>query len=249
MLEMYANRPAQALADVIDVDFGARTSGRAGAAYHGPERRHLGAAHLNWLTAAFDEIDYGVIVLGGDGQVLHLNHAARLELDAEHPLLLSQLRVRTRAERDAAALQTAIDDAARRGLRRLLHLGVGDDQVSLSVVPLDLPRGIDGGRGNPAFAQATLLLLGRRMVGGELVIGAYARHQGLSPAETRVLHALCEGLRPHEVAKLHGVRISTVRTQIGNIRAKTGTPSIRALVRRVATLPPLVPVLNRGQAA
>lgn len=247
MLEMFANRPAPALADVIDL--GARPVGRMALSYHGPERRHRAAPHLNWLTAAFDEIDYGVIVLGGDGLALHLNHAARVELDADHPLLLSQRSVRARCERDAAPLQAAIDDAARRGLRRLLHLGSGDDQVSLSVVPLHLPRGHEGSRSGPELVQATLLLLGRRAVGGELVIGAYARHQGLSPAETRVLLALCEGMRPHEVAALHGVAISTVRTQIGNIRAKTGTASIRALVRRVATLPPLVPVLNRSQAA
>lgn len=247
MLEMFANRPAQAPADVIDL--GARPGERGAPSYHGPERRHRSPVHLNWLTAAFDEIDYGVIVLGADGQVLHLNHAARVALDADHPLLLSQRWVRARSERDATPLQAAIDEAARRGLRRLLHLGSGDDQVSLSVVPLHRPRGLDGGRSGPELAQATLLLLGRRAVGGELVIGAYARHQGLSPAETRVLHALCQGMRPHEVAALHGVAISTVRTQIGNIRAKTGTASIRALVRRVATLPPLVPVLNRSQAA
>ena len=244
MLEMFANGASHALAEVIDI--GSRKGDRA--AYHGPERRRRGGPQLNWLTAAFDEIDYGVVVLGSNGQVLHLNHAARVELDSDHPLLMSDLRVRARSERDTAPLHAAIDDASRRGLRRLLHLGAGDDQVCLSVVPLHLPRGLDSARAGLEDGRATLLLLGRRKVGGELVIGAYARHQGLSPAETRVLHALCEGMRPHEVAAHHGVAISTVRTQIGNIRAKTGTASIRALVRRVATLPPLVPVLNRGQA-
>jgi DNA-binding CsgD family transcriptional regulator len=241
MLEMLANGSAPASANVID--FGARPVH----GYHGPERRHRDGPHLNWLTAAFDEIDYGVIVIGGDGQALYLNHAARVELDGEHPLLLAGQHMRAHAERDTASLQAAIDDAARRGLRRLLHLGGADDPVCISVVPLNLPRGLDGAHAAGELRRTTLLLLGRRRVGGELVIGAYARHQGLSPAETRVLHALCDGLRPHEVAEQHGVAISTVRTQIGNIRAKTGTASIRALVRRVATLPPLVPMLHRSQ--
>jgi hypothetical protein len=43
---------------------------------------------------------------------------------------------------------------------------------------------------------------------------------------------------------LLGVAFSTVRTQIGNIRQKTGAPSIRALVQQVAVLPPLMGVLR-----
>jgi hypothetical protein len=43
------------------------------------------------------------------------------------------------------------------------------------------------------------------------------------------------------------VAVSTVRTQIGSIRAKTGAGSIRELVRQVAVLPPLVGAL-RGAA-
>ncbi|MEO8311967.1 MAG: helix-turn-helix transcriptional regulator, partial [Caldimonas sp.] len=42
-----------------------------------------------------------------------------------------------------------------------------------------------------------------------------------------------------------GVAISTVRSQIGSMRAKTGAESIRALVRQVAVLPPVKGVLRR----
>jgi DNA-binding CsgD family transcriptional regulator len=45
------------------------------------------------------------------------------------------------------------------------------------------------------------------------------------------------------------VAISTVRTQIGNLRLKTGAQSIRALVRQVAVLPPLMCALRRSVAA
>jgi hypothetical protein len=40
------------------------------------------------------------------------------------------------------------------------------------------------------------------------------------------------------------VALSTVRTQIGSIRTKTGAGSIRDLVRQVALLPPLVGALR-----
>ena len=39
-------------------------------------------------------------------------------------------------------------------------------------------------------------------------------------------------------------RLATIRTQIGSIRAKTQSGSIRALVRQVAMLPPLVNALQ-----
>ena len=63
-----------------------------------------------------------------------------------------------------------------------------------------------------------------------------------------MLAALCAGQRPSEIAAALCVALSTVRTQIGSIRAKTGAESIRALVRQVAVLPPLVSAL-RGTTA
>jgi DNA-binding CsgD family transcriptional regulator len=75
----------------------------------------------------------------------------------------------------------------------------------------------------------------------------FARSHGLTPAETRVLAALCDGLAPSVIAQAQSVAMSTVRSQIGAIRAKTGAPSIRALVRQIAVLPPLVGAL-RGAA-
>jgi hypothetical protein len=35
-----------------------------------------------------DEIDYGMVLVGEGNHVLHVNHAARAELDADHPLQL-----------------------------------------------------------------------------------------------------------------------------------------------------------------
>ena len=61
-----------------------------------------------------------------------------------------------------------------------------------------------------------------------------------------MLELLCSGVRPTEVARQQGVAVSTVRTQIGSIRAKTGAGSISELVRQVAVLPPMVGALRGG---
>jgi DNA-binding CsgD family transcriptional regulator len=215
--------------------------GMRGPGYRGPERRAAAREPGDWLVSMLDEIDYGMLLVTTDGHVSYLNHAARLELDGHHPLCLKGGTLQ--APQDAAQLADALA-AARRGLRRLMTLGQGAQRVSVSVVPLPStqPATMDGRR----EAQPTLLVLGKRQVCAQLSVEGFARSFKLTPAETRVLQGLCDGVEPHEVARRGGVAVSTVRTQIGSIRVKTGATSIRELVRQVAVLPPLVGALRGG---
>jgi DNA-binding CsgD family transcriptional regulator len=217
--------------------------------YQGPERRVAGHDSVGWLTRMLDEIDYGMLLVTADAKVTYLNHAARLELDGQHPLQLSDRRLGANSPPDLAPLYEALADA-QRGLRRLLTLGAGRQQVSISVVPLhDTAQAGDSHtcRTNDSPSAVTLLVLGKRQVCEQLSVQGFARSHHLTPAETRVLEGLCGGLRPSTIAADAGVAVSTVRTQIGSIRAKTGASSIRELARRVAVLPPLVGAL-RGTA-
>lgn len=187
------------------------------------------------LALMLDEIDYGLMLLDADGRVRLANHVARVELDASHPLELVDGLLRTRSRTDAPELATALQGALR-GARQLLLLGEGEKRIGVAVVPLGA-RALEGG-------PATMLLLGRRRVVQNLSVQFFARSRRLTPAETRVLQALCAGVPPARIADELGVRISTIRTQIGGIREKTGARSIRALVRMVAVLPPMVPALR-----
>ena len=192
----------------------------------------------HWLALMLDEIDYGMLLLSGGTAVLHANHAARSELDGAHPLQMVGGELRVARPQDLLPLREALEGAQHRGMRRLIDLGAGDPRVSIAVVPLARAANDD------AAPQLTLLVLGKRLVCQALSAHWFARSHGLTPAESRVLAALCDGQRPAEVAALCCVALSTVRTQIGSIRAKTGAPSIRALVRQVAVLPPLVGALR-----
>jgi DNA-binding CsgD family transcriptional regulator len=189
-----------------------------------------------WLDAVLDELDYGLLLLGADARVLRANHAARAELEGEHPLCVAAGRIGARDAAAAPMLADAIAAAAHRGLRRLLVLGEGAGRVNVSVVPLPAPAA--------ERRRAVLLVLGKRRVCESLSVQWFARSHGLTLAETQVLEALCGGDGPAEIASRHGVALSTVRTQIGSVRAKTGAASIRALVRQVAVLPPLVGALR-----
>ena len=119
--------------------------------WRGPERRHAATSAWHWLSAALDEIDYGMLLLDQDGHALHVNQLARGELDAEHPLQLVGHELRARLARDVPALHAALHGALRRGLRKLLTLGAGAQQISVSVVPLGAP-------GGDAEAAALLIL-------------------------------------------------------------------------------------------
>jgi DNA-binding CsgD family transcriptional regulator len=203
--------------------------------YNGPERRNAASLAWRWLAAALDEIDYGVLLVDDELQLLHVNHAARRELDEAHPLMLQGRSLQPRHPRDLPDLQHALDGSLR-GLRRMIAIGDEGHEVTISVVPLPT-IGADARR-------ATLVMLGRREVCGELAVQGFARTHGLTPGETRVLAALCRGVPPTTIAGHHGVAISTVRSQIGSIRGKTGASSIRELVRQAAALPPLMTVLR-----
>lgn len=203
-----------------------------------PGRSQTVPAH--WYAQMLDEIDYGVLLLAGTTTVLHANHVARSELDAEHPLQLLGQQLRLRASVDVAALHAAVAAAQNKGLRRLLSVGQGAHRITLAVVPLP--------RADANEEPHTLLVFGKRRMCEALSAQWFAQCHGLTTAEARVLAALCEGVEPTRIAALAGVAISTVRTQISSIRAKTGAESIRELVRQVAVLPPLVGVL-RGSPA
>jgi DNA-binding CsgD family transcriptional regulator len=209
--------------------------------YAGPERRAVRGTLSTCMTRMLDEIDYGMLLVGGDAQVVYFNHAARLELDGQHPLQLLGRTLKAQRPQDVAPLAAALA-RAQRGLRELVSLGAGEHRVCLSVVPLPSAPATSGVADGPL----TLLVLGKRQVCEQLSVDGFARSMGLTPAETRVLQQLCGGMRPAAIASAQKVAVSTVRTQIGAIRAKTGAKSIAELVRQVAVLPPLVVALRGG---
>ena len=194
----------------------------------------------HWLAAALDELDYGIVLLFDGMHVVHINDAARVELDEEHPLMLLDRELRPKLARDVAPLHEAVTAAATRGMRRLLTLGKDDRRASVSVIPLEAAD---------AGPRAVLVVLGKRAVCESLSVQGFARSYGLTGAETRVLIALCNGVPPAQIAVQLGVAVSTVRSQIGSLRLKTGAESIRALVGQVAVLPPVMGALRKNGAS
>jgi len=84
-------------------------------------------------------------------------------------------------------------------------------------------------------------VLSRVSVSESGVFGAFARNHGLTHTEEQVLVFLCRCLSTPEIAIQMKVAVSTVRSHVRSLCAKTASSGVRELVNRVAILPPIAP--------
>lgn len=184
------------------------------------------------LAALMDELAHPTFVTTLDGRMLHANQAGRHELARSRILTLRGGIVQAcRAECDTE-LHVAIGRAAE-GRRSLLHLESTEGRgVSVAVL------GLKGASGETARAA---LVFSRAVVCDSLMLGFFARRHGLTPTEQHVLRILCEGVSAPQVARQMNVAVSTVRSHVRSLCAKTRASGVRELVSRLAVLPPVAP--------
>jgi len=191
------------------------------------------AAEPDFAWRVLEEIDYGLILLRPDGTLQHANHLARHELSRGRFLRIAADRVVGQTLAQTDEVLRAVTSAAQ-GRRQMLMLRSDDETLPVACVPL--------GRTYEAGAGSVLLMLARQPGIQNLNVTFFSRTHGLTPTEEAVLRALCEGLEVQDIAEAHGVSVCTVRTQVRSLRLKTGIGSMRLLVQRVASLPPMVPM-------
>ncbi len=190
---------------------------------------------LDHLLRVIDEIDYGILVINAQGEILQANHLARHELLTGH-LLASVNNVLTGRSTGLCEQIEQGMDHARRGQRKLVFLDGSRGDMPVAFIPLSHPLETD--------SPTVLVLLTRQSACDNLAVRMYARAQRLSPGEESVMIALCRGLEVSDIARENGVAQSTVRSQVKSLREKTGCPSIRRLIQRIHSLPPVVPALR-----
>jgi DNA-binding CsgD family transcriptional regulator len=191
---------------------------------------------LHGLVAALaDEVECGLIACDGTGRLWYANRSAREELATARALKMAAGCIHC-AFGPGTDFDAAVFEAASHNRRRLLALGQPGDELLVSVIPL---------RGVGRATCPVLIVLGRRGPCSELGLEMLARMHGLTLAERRVLGALLAQEPPRRIAALHGVALSTVRSQIKSIRDKFGVHSIEALLIRAAEVPPVAPAWRR----
>jgi len=193
------------------------------------------------LALVSDALAWPLLLLRRDGSLIHANLAARQML-AERRLLTLQHKGRVlpadsaRRSEFQAALAAALQGAAGEPPQQL-QWALPTGRISVSVTAL---RG-------PADDRPMLLLALSPEQGRLADLHAYAAIHGLSDAETRVLLHLARGDSSAAAAAALHVSAATVRSQTVSLRRKTGHPSVAALMRALAALPPLAPAAGDGE--
>ena len=185
------------------------------------------------MTAALarvvlEEMDIAVLVIAKNMEVRMANRAALQQLRDSPFLRIVDGHLSANGHPTAQnELFRAISDAVRQGTQRLVVLRHATcAELSASIVPL---VGADG----------VLLSLGRATLCSELTLMGYASATGLTLSESDVLSALCKGDSPEQIALARGVKLSTVRTQLGGLRVKTNSSDLRDVILKVGKLPTL----------
>ena len=187
------------------------------------------------LLRMMDEVDHGMLVIDGDGALRHANHLARFEM-AQSRFIMSHGQLLLGSTTQFSQQIEQATKQALKGHRQLVSLQSDDRELSLAFVPLSHALESD--------APTVLVMLSRQNVCENLAVRMYARANHLSPSEEAVLIALCKGYTIPGIAEEHRVAVSTVRTQIKALRTKTGCTSIRMIMLRVNSLPPVMSALR-----
>ena len=208
-----------------------------------------------WSGRMIDRLPMGVALLDAAGRILCLNRAGQAMVDARDGLRLWQGRLQAEqgaeARRLAHALEAAVSAgartaAARRGEAADLRVSrpSGRAPYLLTVLPLSPeaagPFGdAGGGGGDGARIRAAVYIVDPAAVApglGARLGGLF----GLTPVEAALVADLLADLTPAEIGDRRGVAISTVRSQLRSIFAKTGTSrqsELMNLVNRCLMLP------------
>lgn len=207
-------------------------------------RRTLTATRSQALVpqALFDGWTHAAFVLDRAGRVVSMNRRAEALVASDRGVGLSRLgRPYSFDARSSRALDAAI--ATCRTLA-----GVGGDE---GLDGLLLPR---RGDGSPLHAMlwpiASLAEFGLPVASGRILLVVsdpdstppdavrwIARRFGLSPAEARLAGAVIDGMPLAHAAEQLGIRLSTARTRLKTIQAKTGCHRQLDLVRLAMSVP------------
>jgi DNA-binding CsgD family transcriptional regulator len=168
-----------------------------------------------------ERLEHPIFVIDADGAVLEANPAATRRIERREGLWLDaggRLSVR-QCGRWVPLSRWHGEVVAGRELTLTMEVENG--------APMQITmRAMTGGdaAGTPCWVMATI----ERVV--QTRTDAMRRRFRFTRTQARLAEMLCEGMRPTHAAEALGVKISTVRTHVGQMYEKTGTHSQAQLV-------------------
>ena len=187
---------------------------------------------LDVLGLLVVELAHGVMVVNTQGWILHANRAARSALQGGLSLGTTHGGLKLKSVTDPQRLAHALSDAAS-GKRSMIRLQDAGGDFNLAVVPLN--------RHTAGACDRIALFFSREEACTPSLLASFAHSNRLTRTEEQVLVLLCRCFTAPEIAMQMKVAVSTVRSHVRSLCAKTSTRGVRQLVNLVATLPPLTP--------
>jgi len=182
---------------------------------------------LRLLETLLDMLEYGLVVVDASAGVRYVNRSGQMLLDASaSPLRLLDGRVQAR-DKNGELSQALRLVCQERRMSAFFATYPSGSPLRVVLAPLSL-----AGENGAAMwiAHADAKLADHRTL---------ANFFGLSEAEARLGAALLAGSTPRECARQAGVGLTTVRSHLHNMFAKTGARRQAELVALLATVPPL----------
>jgi DNA-binding CsgD family transcriptional regulator len=189
-------------------------------------------------AALMDEVAHGIVVVDFQGRVIQANRAARHQMEHSGFVRCRQGQFEFALPESDAELRRALVAAAQCKRSLIEFQAAQGPALAVAVLPL---------RSSP-IAEPThaALFFARTSISDSATLSLFARNYRLTPAEEDVLGVLCQGLSAPQIASVLKVAVSTVRSHIRSVCAKTQCKSVRELVTRIANLPPVGPSLGRA---
>ncbi len=191
------------------------------------------------LSAAFDLLRIGVILVDGRSRIIHANSAGRRLLDQRNAIrrdgdFLACCDPRATGELmrsiERATLGDPVEPARSTGVLPIGHADGCD--LAAWILPLDGHARADLAAGSGASVAVFIQSLGDvQALPDEL----FEKRFGISPAECRVLAMLTQGMTVKETAAALGISEPTTRTHLQKLLQKTGTDRQATLIRLAMT--------------
>jgi DNA-binding CsgD family transcriptional regulator/GAF domain-containing protein len=193
------------------------------------------AIEKDLLAATLDRLAVSIILADGEGRIAHTNEAAERRIEQGELIRLPNAILTVRDQLAARELSMAIREAGsgtRLDVSRTraaipIKGRTGRDLIAW-VLPLD-----SGPRrevtANPKAAVAVFI----RDIADTAPFPAelFVRRYGITPAESRVMSLLVQGMTIQEAAETLGISVPTAKTHLAHLFSKTGTGRQTDLVR------------------
>ena len=178
------------------------------------------------LSACLDRWQCGVVICDADGRVQWMNRSARDRIAQNGMLHVRDGALGVSGEKDAALRRALLSRQAHHSHTVFLTLDHPCHRLHLAIQPLVHAD-------NNLNTVGSLVMISDGTLHGEIPATALAALFGLTQAESRLASAIVQGDTLEEYARRRGVSIGTVRFQLRQVLAKTGTNRQSELMRKI----------------